>query len=212
MLVPPQSSKKLLEESTSAYEAQLPGSVGEEYLVDQRGLSIETLRSFRIGFVHDPVLGDDLYRGMVSFPFITPSGIVCIQYRAVGTPGKGKRFLSRGSTKRLFNVSTLAKPHRKIYLTEGLVDTLTVAQLGLPVVGAPGVENWESWFGRVFRNRRVVALADGDDKHGQGENFARRVSTDVEDCAIVLFESTDVNKFYMDNGDDALLQKIGEKK
>jgi 5S rRNA maturation endonuclease (ribonuclease M5) len=79
--------------------------------------------------------------------------------------------------------------------------------LNLPVIGVPGVDSWVPLFARALRNRRVVVLADGDD-NGQGKNFAARVSTDVDECATILFDGTDVNKYRMDFGLDALREKI----
>jgi len=84
---------------------------------------------------------------------------------------------------------------------------MTVADLGLPAIGIAGVDNWLPVFGRALRNRRVVVLADGDDT-GQGRNFANRVATDVDECATVLFEETDVNGYATTYGLDKLREKI----
>lgn len=206
MLVPPENVRRLLGEASESYHRQMDGSPAEEYLIEERGYSTEVLHYFRLGFVGKPEPGDDMYRGRISIPFITKTGVVAIQFRAVG-PEKANRFLMRGSNKRIFNPSVLLEPHRKIYLCEGQTDTMTVHQLGFPAIGVPGVENWDPVFARALRNRRVIVLADGDDK-GQGMNFARRVSTDVDDCATVLFEGVDVNKYRMEHGLDGLREKI----
>lgn len=209
MLVPPESSKKLLEEACLSYQAQLSGSPAEQYLVEERGLSIDTLLSFRIGFCGVPEPGDDMYRGMLSIPFITVTGPVAIQFRQPHVvPKGGKRFLNRGSTQRIFNPMVLLQPFRTVYLCEGPIDTMTVAEIGLPAFGIPGVDNWLPKFARALRNRRVVVLADGDDEKGQGKNFAARVATDVDESATVLFEGEDVNSYYMKHGPDALREKI----
>lgn len=198
--------RRLLNEATESYQKQLAGSPAEEYLMEERGYSREVLQSFQIGFVGKPELGDDIYRNRISIPFITKTGVVAIQFRSIG-PEKPNRFLMRGSNKRIFNPTVLLYPHRRVYLCEGPTDTMTVAQLGLPAIGIPGVDNWSSVFARALRNRRVIVLADGDDE-GQGQKFAREVSTDVDDCATVLFEGMDVNRYRMEYGLDALREKI----
>jgi DNA primase len=206
IVVPPESMKRSLAEAVEDYSAQLIGSPAEEYLIQDRGLSSEVLESFQIGFVGKAHLGDDLFRGMISFPFMTVSGPVAIQFRQVGD--YEPRFRSKGSTKRIFNPSVLLEPHRRVYICEGLVDTLTVADVSLPVVGFPGVDAWDKPFARAFRNRRVVVLADGDDK-GQGLKFATRIQVDVEQCDVILFEGEDVNSYRMKYGVDALKEKMG---
>ncbi len=177
--------------------------------MEERGLSKDTLQTFRLGFCQTPETGDDIYRGRISIPFVTKSGVVAIQFRSIAGDKKG-RFLMRGSNKRIYNPSVLLQPHRKVYLCEGPTDTMTVAQLGLPAIGIAGVDNWLPVFARALRNRRVVVLADGDDG-GAGKDFARRVLTDVDESGTILFEGTDVNQFFLDYGRDALLEKIGEK-
>lgn len=203
--VPPDATKKLLAEASLDYHDQLTGSVAEEYLMKERGLTSEVLRSFQIGWVGKANQGDDLFRGRISIPFLTKTGPVAIQYRSVGD--SEKRFLNRGSMKRLYNPTVLLYPYRTVYLCEGPIDTMTVAQLGLPAVGLPGVSQWDKVFARAFRNRTVVVLADGDDK-GQGRQLAERVLTDVEACSIVLFEGEDVNSYRMKYGLDGLREKI----
>lgn len=204
--VPPESTKKLLDTASEEYHNQLPGSPGEEYLLQERGLTKSVLDYFQIGFVAKPLKEDDLYINRISIPFRTVSGVVAMQFRAVGP--SDKRFLNRGQTKRLFNPSVLLYPHRTVYLCEGPIDTMTVAMLGLPAVGVPGVTQWSPVFARAFRNRRVVVLADGDDT-GQGQQLAERVSTDVEECGIILFEGEDVNSYWVKHGADAMKEKLG---
>lgn len=206
IVVPPDSLKKSLEDAATHYHNQLPGSLGEEYLLKVRGLTKSVVDSFRLGFVETPLTGDDMFKGMISIPFLTKTGPVAIQYRAVAD--KEPRFLTKGSTKRLFNPSVLLSPHRTVYICEGPVDTLTVSCLGLPAVGVPGVGQWSPVFARAFRNRKVVVLADGDDT-GQGEDLARRILGDVEECDIIIFQGEDVNSFWLKYGEKELRSKLG---
>lgn len=137
-------------------------------------------------------------------PFVTPSGVVAIQFRSVGSGDKSTRFLMRGSNKRIYNPSVLLEPHRKIYLCEGPIDTMSVALLGLPAIGIPGVDNWNPVFARALRNRRVVILADSDDE-GQGKRFAEKVSSQVDEADTVgMPAGHDVNSFLVKEGASAL--------
>lgn len=203
-IVPLDAIKKSLGESAREYQTQLIGSDAEAYLL-ARGLTNEVLDSFQIGFVSDPRRGDDLFRGMISIPFLTPTGVVAMKYRRIDD--KQPRFLASGTTKRFFNSRALLAPHRIIYLCEGEVDTMTVSMLHLPVVGMPGVGTWERKFARAFRNRKVVVLADGDDD-GQGKEFANRIRGDVEDADVILFEGEDVNSYLQKYSLEKLREKI----
>lgn len=208
MVVPGSDLKKLLGENSENYHGQLKGSPGEKYLVEQRGLSLETIRYFRFGWCGTTAPGDDMFRNRISIPFITPSGVVAIQYRSID-PEHEPRFLNHGSTKRIWNTKTLVSPVRTVWMTEGLIDGATIHQLGLPVVGMPGVKSWDKLFARAFRNRRVIVCVDGDDREGQGEKFAADVLKSVEDGGTILFEDEDVNSFYVKYGEEALRQKLG---
>lgn len=206
MLVPPNATKRLLEENSLAYTRQM-NTAGVQYLTD-RGIGKQTALYFQIGMVVDPLPGDDLFRGRLSIPYISPSGVVAVKYRALDN-SEPKYLTSSGATmKRLYNTRVLLDPHLTVYLCEGELDTITAAQAGLPAVGIPGINQWEKRFARAFRNRRVVVLADGDDS-GQGLGFAEKVMADVDSCGIVLFDGTDVNKFFVDYGKDKLLEKVG---
>lgn len=208
--VPSQAAKEALLEASLDYASQLPGSPAEEYLIDTRGLTGEVIEQFQLGFVGEPHPGDDIFKGRISIPFLTKTGPVAAQYRNTGN--HEPRFLSRGSTARPFNVSVLLHPHRRVYICEGMVDTMTVATLGAPAVGFPGVDTWGSSpvFPRAFRNRKVVVLAQGDDD-GQSMTFANKILRDVEDCDVILFEGEDVNSFYIKYGHQKLREKIGLK-
>lgn len=206
LVVPLQSAKNSLLVATKDYAKQLPGSPAEEYLIEVRGLTKDVISYFQLGYVGEPHAGDDLFKGRVSIPFLTMTGPVAAQYRKVG---EGEpRFLSRGSTARPFNPTVLTHPHRRVYICEGLLDTMTVAALGQPAVGFPGTDTWSRTFARAFRNRKCVVLAQGDDK-GQSLKFANKILGDVDDCDIILFEGEDVNSFYVKYGEKELREKIG---
>jgi DNA primase len=173
MLVPPISSRKLLERATDQYEASLEGSPASLYLMN-RALTKEVQTRFRLGFVESPLPGHEQYIGRLAIPYLTRSGVVDIRFRAVppdGDPARailGAKYLSMtGQTPRPFNTLALARQETFVVICEGELDTITADMAGLPAVGFPGVNSWQKMFWRMFRYRRVAILADNDDK-GQG--------------------------------------------
>ncbi len=213
--VPSNATRKLLEKATEAYELSLAGSDGELYLKN-RCLTSEVLQKFRLGFVEDPLPGHEKYRGRISIPYITSSGVVDIRFRAVppgGDPmGKvlGAKILTMpGSIARPYNTIALAREEQFICITEGEPDTWTADMAGIPAVGFPGVKSWERMYWRMFRYRRVAVLAQSDDK-GESVAFAEKVSTSVAGCVIInMPDGHDVNSFVMESGVEALRKKVG---
>lgn len=209
--------KRSLEEATSLYESRLPGSVAEKYLLN-RGITSEVMTSFRLGFVgSDPFPGHEFKEGRLAIPYISPTGIVNIRFRAVpkdgeiGGPEESPKMLSLANTgTMLYNTRAFQENSQIMAICEGESDTWTASQL-LPSVGVPGAKNWEKIrnVARAFRFRTVIILADNDDK-GDGKKFAEEVQADIRGSRILLMPSGyDVNSFVKDHGLDALKSKMG---
>lgn len=215
--VPSQNMKKSLDLACRKYEDQLPESDASLYLTN-RGITNEVQAYFRLGYVKDPFPGHEFQVGRLSIPYITPTGIVQIRFRAVpegGIPGnpeaspKYKSEASSGTT--MFNTRDLLRDDPIVAICEGELDAITSHMAGLPSIGIPGAKNWRSVFARAFRFRRVVILADNDD-HGEGLEFAETVQKDLKGSRIILMDSGyDVNRFVVENGTTALRKKIGIK-
>lgn len=215
MLVPSNSTRKLLDRATTEYHESLPGSDGELYLKN-RCLTSEVMSKFRLGYVENPLPGHEKYRGKIAIPYITSSGVVDIRFRAVpagGDPlGKvvGAKILTMpGSEARPYNTLALGRPEQFICITEGEPDTWSVDMAGIPAVGFPGVKSWQKLYWRMFRYRRVAVLAQSDDK-GESVTFAETVSTSIPGCVIITApEGHDWNSFLMESGIEALRKKVG---
>lgn len=210
--------KKLLDKSVSHYEKKLfENELALTYLV-KRGLTRETVESFRLGLVEDPLpeSGHDFQVGRLSIPYITQTGIVQIRFRAIpftGIPGdpepspKMKSEVGAGST--IFNVRALNNSDPIIYVCEGEFDAMSAVQAGLPAIGIPGANSWQSVYGRLLRFRRVVILADNDD-HGEGMKFAETVQASTRGARIVLMpKGHDVNSFLIENQEEGLRKHVG---
>ena len=221
--VPSTSTKKLLDQASQVYEAALPGSVAEKYL-SNRGITKEAVKYFRLGFVApsvDPFPGHEFWSGRLTIPYITPSGIVQIRARAipvdgvVGNPQDSPKYKSEsGASVTLFNTRDLLVESDTIAICEGEIDAITTHMAGIPAIGIPGAENWEKKakvFSRAFRFRKVIILADNDDK-GAGKKFAEQVQNSIRGSKIIMMdEDYDVNKFVMEFGIQAFREKIGMK-
>lgn len=197
-----------LEEATTAYAAGIGPAV--PYL-QGRGLSAAQADTFRLGFVGDDnvALGDEDYVGRLAIPYITPSGVVDIRYRAIGD-NPGPKYLSRpGAVSHLYNVLAFGVETANICVTEGEIDTIVAQGLcGLPSVGVPGANNWKDHFRLLFMDYdRVFVLCDGDQA---GREFGKRLGKELDNAVIVhLPDGHDVNSLYLAEGQEAVLSVVG---
>jgi DNA primase len=156
-----------------------------------------------------------MYRGRLTIPYIVGDSVVGIKYRTLDENPDGFKYISSVgfAAKRIFNPNILKKLHSKIYVCEGEIDAITLAQLGVPAIAIPGAENWNPVAARALRNRRVVVLADGDGKPGKGAAAGRRLAdqilTAVDDAGKIVMEGTDVNEYFNTHGAEKLLEYIG---
>ena len=217
--VPSTSTRNLLDQACRIYEKDLKGSVAEKYLL-KRGLTKEVMTYFRLGYV-DPSVdrfpGHEFQENRLAIPYITPTGIVQMRFRAVpfdgeiGGPEDSPKYKSIAHTSvTMFNTRDFAS-EGTIAVCEGELDAISAHMAGIPAIGIPGASNWQKVFARAFRFRKVVILADNDDK-GDGLKFAEKVQADIKGSRIILMdEGYDVNKFIQDFGIQELRKKVGLK-
>lgn len=163
-----------------------------------------------------PDSGHDFQKGRLAIPYVTPTGIVQIRFRAIpytGIPGdpepspKMKSEAGAGTT--IYNVNALTGTTTTLALCEGEFDTMSAHQAGIPAIGIPGANAWQHVFALALKFRKVIVLADNDD-HGEGLKFAEKVQEDVRGARIVLMDKDeDVNSFLVKNGEEALRKKVG---
>lgn len=210
--------RKSLEEASSIYESRLPGSVAEKYL-SNRGITNEVATYFRLGFVgNDPFPGHEFKENRLAIPYITPSGIVDIRFRAIpqdgipGNPEDSPKMLSiEGTPTLMYNTRAFMEDSPVMAICEGEPDTWVANQI-IPSVGVPGAQSWEKihMIKRGFRFRKVVILADNDDK-GDGLKLAKQIRSDISGSRIILMPpGHDVNSFVLKSGLQALKDMIGK--
>jgi DNA primase len=200
-----QSVRDSLEKATATYAQALHGSVAQQYLVS-RGIPVEVQAGFRLGYVVNPAPGDENMVGRLAIPYLTPGGPVALRFR---TLTDGPKYLSHvGDKSRLFNVADLHLPSPTICLCEGELDTVVCSGVaGLPAVGVPGVNQWQSFY-RILLNdyARVVVLADGDKA---GSDFAKRVVDQLSNATVVpMPDGMDVNDFVLTHGVEGLIERV----
>lgn len=215
LLVPQTSLRRLLERATGQYEASLEGSYVSLYL-ENRGITKEIQKKFRLGYVESPLPGHETYAGRMSIPYLTRAGVVDIRYRRVPSDGNpetavfGNKYESMpGAESRPYNTLALSRPESFVVICEGEPDTWTADMAGIPAVGFPGSDSWKKLHFRMFRYRRVAILADNDDG-GAGAKFARKVAEDINGAVIISMPpGHDVNSFVQAEGIGALRKKVG---
>ncbi|WP_436776080.1 toprim domain-containing protein [Yinghuangia sp. YIM S09857] len=219
-MVPEPSRLSFLATATATYAEQLAHSQAAiDYLALRRGLSEDSARSFKLGYVADPLPGHEKYRGRIAIPYLNALGTVSIRYRCMAdhsckeTPGHAKYLSEPGDEVRPFNVHALTLASPRIAVAEGEFDTIASVEADIPTFGLPGVESWKK-LRRYLRRAlagydEVIVLADADDD-GQGEGLAEQIMTDVKTArSRPMPKGFDVNAYFLDSGPQALRERAG---
>lgn len=205
MEVPSQSRKEWLGDLTERYRAALTPEV-LSYL-GSRGLGSESVSDARLGLVVDPDPVHEKYRGWLSLPYITPTGVVYMRFRCLEDhdhEGHGKYEGPVGEETHLYNVAGLHGGGDMVAVCEGELDTLTLIDAGIPAVGVPGATAFKSFYTRLFEDfPKVLVVGDGD---LAGRRFASEVAGKIANgFARPMPEGEDVNSYYVQRGKDRLV-------
>lgn len=177
---------------------------------------LETVEKFRLGFVADPLPGHEMYRGMMSIPYLRRAehgdwSVVSIRFRCLEDhdrhDGHGKYNTEAGDRPRMFNTLALQQAHDTVAICEGELDAITSQACGIPAVGIPGVQAWRPHFKEPFLGyERVWIFADGDEP---GRTFARTLAQTLTNAKIIQFaDGDDVSSMAVKYGAEALKEKI----
>lgn len=127
-----------------------------------RGLPGWVCESVGLGFVAEPLPGDERFRGMLSFPYRVVGGdVVGLRYRRL--EGEGSKYTQpSGQRTGLFMVDEVVD-QPVVHVSEGEIDCLTLAACGLKACGVPGANSWKDFYFRLFEGcRSVFVWSDGD--------------------------------------------------
>jgi DNA primase len=198
------SQRELLERATQSYEDNLEAVL--PYLTG-RGITEQTARIFRLGFVSEPEVGHEPYIGKLAIPYITPTGVVDIRFRSLG--GDGPKYLSRpGANTHIYNITALNSDGDTLVVCEGELDTVIATQAGFKAVGLPGANNWKPFYSRVLADwNKVLLFCDGDNA---GREMAKGISRELENVFSVFMPAgLDVNDVYLAEGAEGLRKRAG---
>lgn len=189
-------------------------SLDEETLsyLESRGLVPDVVRGYRLGLVSDPDPLHEDFRGRLSIPYLTPTGIVTMRFRCLEPhdcrENKCPKYLQPDSEPtHIYNVQALHDADTVIGVCEGEIDAITATIAGLPSVGIPGAQNWKSFWYRLFDDfAQVIILGDGDKA---GRSFASKLAHSIPGGeAKVLPDGEDVNSLVAEHGAEAFLTFI----
>ena len=199
-------ARRLLEQSAATYHAQI--DTAKEYL-RTRGVTRRTADMYKLGVVATPMIGDEQYVGRIAIPYLTPTGVVDIRYRAMGNDDSPKYLSRPGAHDTMFGVNAFAVDSDVIAICEGEFDTMIVnSEVGVPAVGLSGANKWKNWYARAFQDyRKVFVLADGDQA---GADMGKRIAQSIDVAVVVSMpEGMDVTDVFLAEGADGIRRRVG---
>lgn len=192
-------SEAFLQQAT---EALLASSAHLKTMREKRGLTLETVEKFGIGF----------HEGRFTIPVRDATGrlVNVRRYKPNATEPKDKMMSwSRGTgTRRLFLPDVL-EHHDEVILVEGEMDAIIGQQYGLPTLShTAGATAWDSRWNLDFEGKVVFVCYDCDDTgrrgarkvEGQLQRYAKRVHV----IALPMKEKgADLTNYFVDQGHTA---------
>ena len=200
------SQKNFLLQATQRYAAKI--ELATEYLLS-RQLSVEEANIFHLGVVDDPLPGHDAYKGRLAIPYITPSGVVDIRFRAMHNEDPKYMGLV-GAKTTMFNTQACFVADKYICVTEGEFDCIMMSVKTMhPTIGIPGANNWKPHYAKILDDfDTVIVLADGD---AAGLEFGKKISRELGNVNIISMpEGEDVNSMMIKKGSDWIDERIRE--
>jgi DNA primase len=179
-----------------------------EYL-SSRHLSVDEANIFHLGVVADPLPGHEPYKGRLAIPYITPSGVVDIRFRAMHNEDPKYMGLV-GAKTTMFNTKACFVADKYICVTEGEFDCIMMSvKTQHPTIGIPGANNWKPHYAKILDDFEVViVLADGD---AAGLEFGKKISRELGNVNIISMpEGEDVNSMMIKRGSDWIDERINE--
>ena len=199
--------KELLGKATEKYGANIYRA--EDYLKN-RGIPMEIARLAQLGVVEEAEVGHEAYKGRLSIPYITKTGVVDLRFRALHPAIEPKYMGLTGAETRMYNVLDIEKATNFIGVCEGELDTITMSMcIGIPCIGVPGANSWKKHYTRLLADfERVFVFADGDQA---GTEFARSLARELPVTIVQLPDSHDVNSMFVQEGAEYFHNKINNK-
>jgi hypothetical protein len=212
--------RKSLDKASRIYAETLPASAGASYLAG-RGITAEVAGTFRLGYVNDPAEGHEAFKGMVSIPYLRPSGVIAMKFRRINE-GKPKYLNVAGCGTHLYNSEALRVPGRIVGLCEGEFDAVVLSGLvGIPTVAIPGSTQWKGhpYWAALFEGKQVLMFPDIDagQEGNPGEKLAEEIQASLAEARIIRLPQPDaednfkmdVNRCFTRYGADEIRKRAG---
>ena len=198
--------RQFLLQATQRYVSKI--ELAKDYL-SSRHLSVEEASTFHLGVVEDPLPGHEAYKGRLAIPYITPSGVVDIRFRAMSNE-EPKYMGLVGAKTTMFNTQACFVADKYICVTEGEFDCIMMSVKTMhPTIGIPGANNWKPHYAKILDDFDVViVLADGDPA---GLEFGKKISRELSNVNIISMpDGEDVNSMMIKMGSEWLDGRIKE--
>jgi DNA primase len=207
-----QEQRELLDLATETYAASL--DLAMPYL-EKRGVSPQCALSRGLGFVAEPVVGHQSFKGRLAIPYVTQAGTVNMTFRCIKDhdcklqANHHKYLKPKGLEATLYGVADIFKDTLDIGLVEGEIDTFIMSDMvGFPAVGVPGAEHWKPWWTDILKDfRRVFVFMDGDKA---GQDLGERAQKELGMSAVLISyeDKMDTNSTYLEYGAQHILEMI----
>jgi Toprim-like len=174
----------------------------------------ETIRSYLLGHVTDPLPGDEPVAGRLCIPYVTPSGVVNLKFRCIkdhnckDIPNHPKYLGRPGAEDRIYNVQALHDAGSVIHVSRGELDALSATMVGFPTIGISGDNKWLPHYTKLLEDfDDVVLFADGDKS---GRDAAKYMRGELDNARIVYFPpGQDVNSLLVEGTVDGFRDLVG---
>lgn len=196
-----------MEKSLSRWERSLHAA--GSYLAS-RGITEETALRFRLGVVHSPEPGWEMFTGRLAIPYLDRLGVYGFNFRCLVDHDckevDCRKYLQPvGQELGLFNILAIADSSSDTaHVVEGELDTMTLTQcVDDPVCGLPGATKWmPHWLYHLQAYERVFTWGDGD---AAGKKMQERFASELKNTENVSIPpKEDINSLYCTKGPDMI--------
>jgi hypothetical protein len=154
-----------------------------KYLRYERGLEIETIEKFRLGYAGGGLVkhmrdlgysladlgksglidksGKEFFYNHITIPYMVAGRVAQIRGRSL--EGEGSKYMTPSGNKAMLFNSDTTWGADKVIVTEGEFDAIVLEQLGYNAVGVAGANSWkDEWTGYLTDAKQVFICFDND--------------------------------------------------
>jgi DnaB-like helicase C terminal domain/Toprim-like len=175
------------------YQQELQGE-SLEYLTKVRGLNLETIANFKLGYSRE--------RNAISIPVFKGGEVVNIRYRSLSPDATSRYTQEKGCEIWLYNEAGIevAKEKRGILVVEGEFDLMSAWQNGFKnvVSAASGKDSYGVWIELLDQIPKVYIAYDNDEP-GRQASLAMAERVGIDKCFEVSYPEgfKDANEFFL---------------